>query len=406
MEVALREGVGQGSSRLFERPVTTRNVVVVAPFAPQGRSVHLGAEKKIQLVLGLLNRLGFDVHLVDSSHPTLAFAAPIVGEASIVGETTITLWRPGCLPNRKLGKLINVLTCHGFMRRLRVLRPAFVWVYNPYSFEARSALYLKWQVGAPIALELEDLPLSRPRSLNPKPWIDQFFFPRLLAATDLLTCVNAALRARFARPGLRSILFPSLLQQALVDARPTPRFVGAAWRLGYFGGLETEKGAELLLRSLPHLPESWTLCVTGAGSLAAAFDDAAKLWPGRLEFHGRVANDRMLALMQGCDAIVNPHSPISLMRDGVFPFKVCEALAIGALLISTALPPIDVDLASAVLSFDGSVDGLIRALTLAPKFHADHAAGIARARVEICEQFSEASIFRQLRAEIDVMVGA
>ena len=153
-----------------------RNAVVVAPFSPQGPAVHLGAAKKIELVIGLLNRLGFNVHLVDSSHPLVAFAAPLNGTPCFAGATPVTLWRPWCIPNRKLGKLINVLTCAGFMRRVRGLRPAFVWVYNAYSFEARAALYLKRHGSARIVLELEDLPLARGRGLNPKPWLDHLFF--------------------------------------------------------------------------------------------------------------------------------------------------------------------------------------------------------------------------------------
>ena len=383
-----------------------RNAVVVAPFSPQGPAVHLGAAKKIELVIGLLNRLGFNVHLVDSSHPLVAFAAPLNGLPCFVGATSVTLWRPWCLPNRKLGKLINVLTCTGFMRRFRGVQPAFVWVYNAYSFEARAALYLKRHGSARIVLELEDLPLARGRGLNPKPWLDHLFFRPLLAATDLLTCVNAALQRQFARPGLRCLLFPSLLQQALVDAPVAPRFLSSTRRLGYFGGLEVEKGAALLLEALPRWPAGWTLCVTGVGSLAPRFADAQRRWPGRIEFHGRVANETVLALMQACDAIVNPHAPISLMGDGVFPFKVCEALASGALLISTALPPIDVDLSSSALSFDGTTAGLLEALDRAPTFHAEHRAAIARTRTEICERFGEAAMFKQLGTEIDAMVAA
>ena len=380
--------------------VTSRNVVVVAPFAPNGPSIHLGAAKKIELVLGLLHRLGFNVHLVDSSHPTLAFAAPVNAQPCHVGATPVTLWRPFCLPNRKIGKLLNIVAAGAFLGRLRSLAPAWVWVYNAYAFEARAALHLKRHTGARIALELEDLPLARRRSLNPKPWLDQRWFPRLLAATDLLTCVNAAMRRQFAPAAQRSMLLPSLLQQALVDAPARTRFTSATRRVGYFGGLDAEKGAQALLDAVPRLPAGWTLVVTGIGGLDAAFAEAQRRHPGQLEFHGRVAHETVLSLMHGCDAIVNPHTPIAAMHDGVFPFKVCEALASGALLISTDLPSIDIDLAASVLSFDGSADGLLAALAQAPACHAANGAAIERTRAEICARFSEAAVLGQLRTEL------
>ena len=386
--------------------MTGRNVVVVAPYTPGGLSDHLGAAKKIELVLGLLHRLGNRVHLVDSSHPTLAFAAPVHGQACAVGDTPVTLWRPSCLPHRKLGKLLNVVAPGAFLKRLLVLAPAFVWVYNSYSFEARAALYLKRHARSKVVLELEDLPRARGRSLNPKPWLDQRFFAPLLAAADLVTYVNAGLQRQFATPAQRSLLFPSLLQQALVDAPHKQRFAQARYRVGYFGGLEHEKGADVLLRTLAQLPAAWTLVVTGVGSLAAAFSDAQAAHPERLEFHGRVSHATVSSLMQSCDAIVNPHTPISQMREGVFPFKVCEALASGSLLISTALPAIAIDLSHAVLPFDGSAEGLAAALAHAPAFHAENAAALRRTRDDICARYSEASMLRQLRIELDAVLGA
>jgi glycosyltransferase involved in cell wall biosynthesis len=382
------------------------HAIVVAAFAPNGVSLNLGAEKKIELVLALLHQLGFQIHLIDSSHPAPDFAAPVNGKACHVGATPVMLWRPFSVPNRKLGKLMNMMTAGSFVRRMEALSPAFVWIYNAYAFEALAALTLKRRLGCPIVLELEDLPLARSRSLNPKPWLDQRYFRRLLAATDLLTCVNAQIQRQSARPGLRSMLLPSLLQQALVDAPPKERFATPVLRVGYFGGLEAEKGAAVLLDAIEHLPAGWQFVVTGIGSYAAAFVDAQRHHPLRLEFHGRVSHEQVLSLMQSCDAIVNPHASIAAMGDGVFPFKVCEALASRALLISTPLPSIDLKLDDSVLSFDGSSQGLVRALQQAPSFYANRRAAIHGTREAICTRFSEASILQQLRTQLDAVLAA
>jgi glycosyltransferase involved in cell wall biosynthesis len=380
-----------------------RNVVMVVPYAPGQPSGDLGASKKIELVARLLHGLGYTVHLVDSSHPTLAFAGPVTGQPAALNEVPVSLWRPHCLPSRKLGKLFNVLQAALFVKALKPLAPVLVWAYNSYSFEARAALALKRWTGARIVLELEDLPLARGRGLNPKPWLDQYFFPKLLAAADLVTFVNAVTLKRFASKSRRALLLPSLLQQALVEAPPRRRFAQRRHRLGYFGGLTREKGAGLLLELVPRLAPDWQLVITGVGDLSTAFQSLQAQYPERLEFHGMVSHDTVLALMQDCDAIVNPHTSIAQMKDGVFPFKVCEALASGALLVSTPLPSIDIDLSRAVLGFDGTVDGLLAALSGAAAHHERHAAEMALARQAVCDNFSEASMRRRLRVELDAV---
>jgi glycosyltransferase involved in cell wall biosynthesis len=382
------------------------NVIVVAPLAPGFPSAHLGAEKKIELVLMLLHRLGYNVHLVDSSHPVLEFKTSVSGISSFVGATPVTLWRPFCLPSRKLGKLLNVVFSGLFLRRLRSLSPAFVWVYNSYSFEACAALYLKRRTNTKIILELEDLPLARSRSFNPKPWLDQWFFPRLLAVADLVTYVNAAIQRKYAAQSRRAMLLPSLLQQALVDAPSRIRFTDAICRVGYFGGLEIEKGAGILLDAVQALPKGWKLVVTGVGSLSQEFEAAQQMHPDRLEFHGRVPHATVVSLMLSCDAIANPHTPIALMNEGVFPFKVCEALASGALLVSTALPSIDIDLSHSVVAFDGSVDGFLESLSTAPAFYAENVNAIHTTCAAIRTSYSEDAVFLQLRTVLEAVLAS
>lgn len=373
---------------------------------PRSRPPDLGASKKIELVARLLHGLGYTVHLVDSSHPTLAFAHPVAGLPATLNEVPVRLWRPHCLPNRKLGKLFNVLQAARFVKALRPLAPVLVCAYNSYSFEARAALALKRWTGARIVLELEDLPLARGRGWNPKPWLDQYHFPRLLAAADLVTFVNAVSLQRFKARSRCTLLLPSLLQQSVVDAPKRRRFIGPIHRIGYLGGLTQEKGAGLLLELVLRLAPDWQLVVTGVGALTTAFQALQRQYPERCEFHGMIAHEKVLSLMQECDAIVNPHTSISQMKDGVFPFKVCEALASGALLISTPLPSIDIDLSRAVLTFDGTVDGLLASLSAAPKHHECHADEIARARQAVCDNFSEESMRKRLRVELNAVCAA
>jgi glycosyltransferase involved in cell wall biosynthesis len=137
------------------------------------------------------------------------------------------------------------------------------------------------------------------------------------------------------------------------------------------------------------------------GALEEDFRRAAAAHPDRLAFHGRVERSRLAELMFESDAIVNPHVSISAMDDGVFPFKVCEALASGALLISTRLPPIDIDLTGAVMAFDGSPAGLAEALIDVPRRYAENRQAIDRARQEVVARYSEDAVLRGLRDAMD-----
>ena len=381
-------------------------VVMVAPHSPDEPTLNLGAAKKIELVAGLLHQLGFDIHYLDSAHPPGQFRRPVKGRGAMLGATPVTLWRPFCVPSRKLGKMLNIFHSQGLFRAMCQLKPQLVWVYNPYAFEARIGLFLQRTTGSKLVLELEDLPTARGRGLNPKPWLDQHYFKPLQAKADLVTFVNAVLLRRFAPVVKQSLLFPSILQSALVDQQPRLRFTTAERQLGYFGGLEPDKGVGTLMDLLPILPVGWKLVVTGVGSMTGQLKQAQSCHPDKLVFHGAVSHERVLALMQACDAIVNPHAPISHMNDGVFPFKVCEALASGALLISTALPSIDIDLSQAVLYFDGSAQALSRALLAAQDHHRRYLQDIALTREQVCSQYSEKTVLGQFRQAVDGLLAA
>lgn len=384
-------------------PGQGRTVVLVAPYAPEMPLLNLGASKKIQLIASLLSRLGFKVHHVDSSHPHERFTAPIMAHPTHIEQTPVTLWRPFCLPSRKAGKLLNIYGSQPLFRRLADLKPDLVWVYNSYAFEARLGLYLQRVTGARLVFELEDLPLSRGRGLNPKPFLDQHYLRPLMQKADLVTFVNAVLLQRHRQDVKAGLLFPSILQQALVEQVSPPRFQGQQHRVGYFGGLDVDKGVGTLLELPPLMPPNWTLVVTGVGPLTPALHELARKHPQQVEFHGAVSHARVLELMSGCDVILNPHSSITGMHDGVFPFKVCEALACGALLISTALPSIDIDLNSCVLFFDGTTKGLAAALSKAAAHHARSLESIIRVRDQVRNQYGESQVLTQLQHAIHAL---
>lgn len=363
--------------------------------------VNLGAASKVAALIRILVAKGFDIHYVDSSHQTRGWGHEQLGRTSNIDGTAVTLWRPFRLPSRKIGKVLNVLLAGRFFKRLKTVRPAFVWLYNSYAFEGALACRFLKDSQIPIVLELEDLPLARYRGLNPKPYWDQLYFGRLMSEAALVTFVNQGLLETYAGQVTRSMLLPAILHGGLGAAVDRRRFGAAPYTVGYFGGLDKEKGAAVMLDTVPKLPAQWRMVATGVGPLAARFAEAAKRFPRRLDFHGTVEQAQLHRLMRSCDVIVNPHQSIEAMHNGVFPFKVCEAIATGALLVSTPLPSIGEDMDRAVMTFDGSAAGLLDKLSKAARFHQINAGLIDALRVRVLAEYSEKFIGFRLGALLD-----
>ena len=151
------------------------------------------------------------------------------------------------------------------------------------------------------------------------------------------------------------------------------------------------------------MPAGWKLVVTGVGTLSTEMQSLQQRHPDLIEFHGAVAHARVLELMGSCDAIVNPHAPIAEMGNGVFPFKVCEALASGALLITTALPSIDLDLADRVEPFDGQVAGLVHAMERAPARYRQQREALGQLRQRVCQIYGEQSVRERFRTSLEAL---
>jgi glycosyltransferase involved in cell wall biosynthesis len=380
---------------VVDRP---RIAIVIAPFAPDAGVIDLGATQKIGLVIMALARAGHEVHLIDSSHTRCGWFRPQRRVAMAVGDCDIQLWRPARLPFRPLGKFLNVIWLHGFDRDLARLRPAVVWVYNSYAYEARLALLIQRRSLSKLVFELEDMPAARRRGFSPKPWIDSQFFGPLLRRATAVTFVNDVLRRRFEKFTASALLLPSILGNDLRPVSVMERFSSNKLTVGYFGGLETEKGADSLLRTVSELPEGCRMVVTGSGTLEDQFRLLSQRYPDRLSFHGKVTRSRLVALMGQCDIIVNPHAPISGMDDGVFPFKVFEGIASGALLISTPLPSVDHSLEGAIIEYDGSAAGLVRAIHSARNYYHLHAEKRTLARICIWDIYGFEAFCQRIRA--------
>lgn len=374
-------------------------IVFIAPYASGNSTASsLGGARKIETLLKVLSSLDRDIVLVNSAHAEKGPAGLRVlkGEVSGVPLTEIRL---PLFFQRTMGKLINLAQSKLVEKAIAALgKPDLIWIYNGYAFESILARNLKKRWHCPLVLEFEDWHFSRGRGLNPKPFLDYLAWRRVLPMVDQVFAVNEPLgRLAAGRP---VHLLPGVVPSVLNEIRRTRTpFESNAIQatVGYFGGLTAEKGADVVLELARLRLPSLQIIASGAGALSKQFEAEAAINPS-LSFGGVVSDERLGQLIASCDVIVNPHSPIAHMQNGVFPFKVIEAVASGRLLISTPLPVGGLsDVLDGVLFFDGSMKGLLAALASAREFYAANAAVIARAASAAERRFGEQGILDVLR---------
>jgi len=335
-------------------------IVMVAPYSPIGRtnSPHLGASRKIELVLSGLTRFG-EVVLINTAHNERS--RPLCVEKIEINGVAVVEVKLNCYAHSVYGKVLNLLEINSVIKVIDGIGiPSLVWLYNGYAFESMflKAAKKNWQ-GIKSVLEFEDWHFSRSRGMNPKPYIDFIFWKRSLSLIDCAFVVNESLKDKVNNDV--SLVYPlyGLIDPSLEEMSASIVCGGDVLNVGYFGGLSKEKGADLVLRLSKECSREVQFHVCGAGSLDDEFEVVSQRDGSNLSFYGRVSTDELYRVMSGCQLILNPHSSIESMDNGVFPFKVVEAVAAGAVLISTKLPDSEIDdLLCSTIFFDGSIEGL------------------------------------------------
>jgi glycosyltransferase involved in cell wall biosynthesis len=353
-------------------------ILYVAPYATQrflsqhgiSRFCGIGALNKVSSLLEILAAAGHDVVLLSSASYSNGRSEWSSSEREYVsfGTDGATILYPGTILKSPFGGALNCLRCRGLVRDvLRDFVPDVAIVYNSYVFETLAAREVVRRTGAPIILEIEDLPRARRRGwLNVKPVLDGLCWQGLLESASGYLAVNERIANMLLAEKPRAIL-PGIVDPELVElaARRSVAFSGGKRVLGYFGGLDPGKGIGALLDVVPRLAHPWQLVVSGAGSLASRFARVSVEYPAQLRFLGRVSRSQLYREMCGCDCLVVPLERVADGGQGVFPFKVFEYLVSGGHVIASSLSNVeDLDL-SFTQSWDGDADSLLVALSTA-----------------------------------------
>jgi glycosyltransferase involved in cell wall biosynthesis len=347
-------------------------IIVVAPYAPieLSKAPHLGAARKIEMVIEALAVLNADILLVNSAHNDISQKGKI--EDINIGGIDIKHFSIPTYSNARFGKLLNLKDVWNVVDKCMTFgEPDLVWIYNGYAFENLFSMIINKKVKVPVVLEFEDWHFSRGRGLNPKPYLDYLLWKLNLKNIDFSFGVNDNLVKIMSEFNVTSALLPGIVPTRLIKlCDKNPSFSAEYIRLGYFGGLSKEKGVDVLIDVIKQLPEGYRFVISGAGILEKELKILADMFPKKLEFHGRVSEGILYELISNVDVLVNPHSPINDMSEGVFPFKVIEAIASGKLLFSTDLPSANVPgLLDGVVFYDGKASSLLSIIAQTSALH-------------------------------------
>ncbi len=119
--------------------------------------------------------------------------------------------------------------------------------------------------------------------------------------------------------------------------------------------------------------------------------------PDMLSFFGRVENEYLYELISQCDVIINPHVSISKMKNGVFPFKVIEAIASARLLISTPVPSVGMrNILEGVQFVDCTEDSFYHAVLGARRRYLETSLLVSNCAELADESFGEVSLLSKI----------
>jgi len=354
-----------------------------------------GGLRKAQLSIDALTRAGHDVMMLSSavtSPSRIEWRKEERERWALAPGRIVEVRYPATFPVRPVGGLFNSARAPWLARRLlEDFVPDSIVSYNSSVFESLASMTIGRRTGAPIILQLEDLPLSRRREYgNLKPWLDQRCWPHMLRAASAFTAVNQSILSMLPAAKPKRLL-PGIIDDGLMRASElrSPPFSSATRSLGYFGALSEEKGVGVLLEVANSLPDAWRLRVTGTGPLKSEFEALARARPDRVEFLGNLSVDALYDALCSCDATAVPLERITGTGAGVFPFKVLEYLVARTHIISTPLPSIgEVDLGF-IGRWDGSATGLVLELHRAEVAYREEqslreaAASVARTRFSV-----------------------
>lgn len=384
-------------------------ILYIAPYSglPEEKTPFLAAARKARFLLTALRKIDPEVLLLDSSHSTNTRSISRPLEAFKNHELAITVIRPQQYFHPWVGRSLNIMQADSIIETIfrRFGKPQLCITYNGAAFESRAvASIARHSPLTKIAIEFEDAHFARFRGLHPKPLIDWLAWRRARRSYTHALAVNQQLANITTRLGLRTLLLPGVVGRSIEGIMEMHQpFDRGETVVGYFGGLTEEKGAQILLALIEafRLRKGVRFVIGGSGPFAEGIRAASLAFPALVTFCGVMTDQDLAKALANTDVLLNPHA----LNEGVFPFKVMEAIATGRLVVSTRIGEEQLNLAglcwanAAMVRCDLTVADFVHCIASARSLYEERRAAIRYAAVEAIAQFGEDALPRRL-AEI------
>ena len=274
-----------------------------------------------------------------------------------------------------------------------------LWLYNTRAAESLVAIMgLLLRPRLRLVLQLEDLPSARAENHGLAGHVDAITTSFLARRAYKIFAVSPNVAAAFQNlnPRIRTsitLLPPALdpLLEQKLRHRPRP-FSGNIIQILYAGAYQPDKGVMDLIEAFNRLPsDRFRLLLVGS-----APQPLIQEWKDHpsIVFRGVVSNSTLFDLYVAADVVVNPHRPI-LHAEHVFPFKLVEIVASGALPLTTSVPGSHSFALPSDCFFQG-VDQLASKLMEAPRIWASHRIHLLQAASACRFRYSQETIQQQL----------
>ena len=390
------------------------DIALIAPFCADSNSRWFspGRQRKLSQVMAVLNTAGYRWQGLStcpaSTGTSTEQAAASDASLPLQSGHLKSLCHSDFWPLRLLDTLVHSL---GIGRRWGHQQPMPVlWLYNTRISEALVALVLlKLQRHTNerprVVLQLEDLPAARQANAGIRGAIDRWSTTTLARHASAALCVSEPVAQAFQAisgfPRSRIQLLPPLLDaaaQAVFNARSEP-FQDETITIVYAGGYDIEKGVLDLLSAFQCLQSKrYRLLLFGPipASLHAQLANQ-----DRLELRGLVPLPELFTAYSQADVVVNPHRPIA-HSSYIFPFKLVELLASGALPLSTPMPGLKAYGLPDDCLFQGP-DQLTQRLQLAPQIWCQHRSSLQQLARQVRHQHSLEQAQQTIRQAIEAL---
>ena len=308
------------------------------------RSRFLASAKKNVLILKSAASADFCIDLFVTS------CEPFVGDFDnsikvLLDNKLLEIIRWSVLCSPSISRILCLFLLPLQMLRYRLFndKPNLFAFYNTLASESVGLLMVKlFYPDTPCILFYDDdlrARYSQRRMIDLLCWS----FAKRFANLKHVYAVNNFLAAEISHSGIPNSILPCIVDTRQIIEKPN-YYTNRRLRICYSGGLEPEKGADLIFELGRNLPKDYCLDITGKGSMQSNFYCLSGE-VNNVSYHGCLEENDLISLYLSSDVFLCLHTHMP----GVFPFKIIEALYHGMVVIST---PIDLPV------WLSSIDGL------------------------------------------------